>query len=600
MPPPQFTFGWSGAQEGCQKCGEPLHLRVTRRRRVLSIAHGKFLALERQGYCPVHPRLPPARSWELDRLVPRGANVAYDVIVRVGLARFLQCRQIGEIQAELASEYGIELPARTIAYQAQKFVAYVEVVHQESVRLLRTDMSKRGGYILHIDGTCEEGSWVLLVCLDSLSEQVLESRKIASESTEEVREVLRGVRQDWGVPLGVVHDLRKSLIIAAGEAFPGVPQFVCHYHLAADVGKDILSAHVDSLRGLFRHTKVRPRLGALCRSLREFAVAEELGEHVVSRVLQCTAPQTLQAQVTPEATQGTIHALISWILAFSRTTEGYGFPFDLPYLNLYERIVAVHRVLDPASIVWPEKSRGVIGALHHFKEILDPVVVGEYGEDFRQLVAETRRDQRIFERFRATLRICPKGGTDRRNDEGTPSTLNPVQHKAMRKKLRASLLGKSRRDENAARACKIVVEHLDKYWDYLFGHAVRNGQHPIVVPRTNNVEERLFRTIKRQCRRLHGRGHLSRDVDAMAAGTALVLNLSKPEYCQTVYGGTDPKCIAERFSRVDPKKRAELMETWRRERLAIRIPRKYEGLEDLPRRLAPFIAAASEALQKEG
>ena len=85
----------------------------------------------------------------------------------------------------------------------------------------------------------------------------------------------------------------------------------------------------------------------------------------------------------------------------------------------------------------------------------------------------------------------------------------------------------------------------------------------------------------------------------MAAGTALVLNLSKAAYCQTVYGGADEKSIAQRFSRVDPKKPAELMDSWRRERRSTRIPRKYERLEDLPHRVAPFIAEASEKLQMQ-
>ncbi|MBI4583181.1 MAG: hypothetical protein HY717_04080 [Planctomycetes bacterium] len=155
-----------------------------------------------------------------------------------------------EIQADLSTRQhnSIEIPVKTIGYLAQKFVAYFQAVHQESIPLLRRDMRKRGGYILHVDGTCEEGSRVLLVCLDSLSGQILESRKITSESGEEIRRVLKDVRRDWGVPLAIIHDLRKSLITVAGEVFLGVSQFVCHYHLAADVGKDILLVHVDRLR----------------------------------------------------------------------------------------------------------------------------------------------------------------------------------------------------------------------------------------------------------------------------------------------------------------------------------------------------------------
>ncbi len=69
-----------------------------------------------------------------------------------------------------------------------------------------------------------------------------------------------------------------------------------------------------------------------------------------------------------------------------------------------------------------------------------------------------------------------------------------------------------------------------------------------MVPRTNNVEESLFRTIKRQCRRLHGRGHLRRDLDDMFEAAPLVLNLTNADYCETVYGGTDVESIARRFS----------------------------------------------------
>ncbi len=602
FPVPRFTFDWSDRDAVCPVCGLPLQVRLTREpRRVVSLTYGNFRAIERQGYCPAHPGLPPARSHELRRIVPPGSKVAYDVLVRIGMARFLECRQLEEIQEDLSTRHPnhIEIPVKTIGYLTQKFVAYVQVVHQESILLLRRDMRRRGGYILHIDGTCEEGSQVLLVCLDSLSAQILESRKINSENTEEVRRVLKDVRRDWGVPLAVVHDLRTSLIKAARKVFPGVPQFVCHYHLAADVGKDILSGHVDRLRRLFRETRVRPKLGALGRSLREFAVPEDGGDHVVSSVLACTSPQSLQEHVTPETIKGTIHALISWILASFRVGEGYGFPFELPYLTLYERIVEVHKVLDQASAVWPKKSEeDAIGTLRRFKEILETVVASEYTEKFNRIVAETRKDLRIFDRFRAALRICPKGGKNRRNDEGVPSTLSPARHQEILRNLRSSLLRQARRKTSTENACKIVVKHLDKYWKYLFGHVVARRPRLIVVPRTNNVEERLFRTVKRQCRRLHGRGHLSRDVDAMAAGTALVLNIRNAGYCQTVYGGTDPKSIAERFSKVNPKIPANLMKSWRRERHSTRIPRRFEGMKNLPQRLALFIFAAFEMLRK--
>ena len=593
---PRFTFPWQ--QEVCKKCGKPLLTLATRRRQVVSLTYGRFLAIDVEGFCPRHRKLPPARSPELPRIVAPGCKLAYDLIAKVGMERFVECRQCEEIQLGLSRQYGIELPVKTISYLSQKFVAYFQVVHQESIGLLRGDMCKRGGYILHIDGTCEEASHVLLICFDSLSEQVLESCKISSENTGEVRKVLQGVRRDWGVPLAIVHDLRKSLIAAAAEVFHGVPQFVCHYHLAADVGKDLLSPHVDRLRCLFRRTKVRSKLGALCRSLKEFAVSPASGEHVLTCVMGLNSCQKLREYSTPEIAKGAVHSLASWILASSRSGEGYGFPFDLPYLKLHQRILTTHQVLVEAITDWSMKNRGALGSLKRFKQILDTVVEGEYAEEFHGIVTETKR-LKIF-LLRTALRICPKDGKKRRNDEGAPSTLSPNRHKALLQTLQESLARQSRRDPASDKACNVVTKHLKKYWDLLFGHVIKRKSQTIVVPRTNNIEERLFRTIKRQCRRPHGRGHLSRDLDAMSAGTALVLNLRNTSYCETVYGGAEPGRIAARFSTVDPKIPVKLMEDWRRERLSKRIPRKFERIDDLPQKLSRYLSMISRELNQGG
>jgi hypothetical protein len=591
----RFTFSWE--QEGCRQCQRPLQVRLTHRRTVLSLVYGKFVALERQGYCPYHPDLPPARSSKLPRIVAPGCKMAYDLIARVGLARFLQCRQAEEIQLELSRQGGIEVPVRTINELSQKFVAYFQVVHQQSIKLLRREMRQRGGYILHIDGTCEEGSRVLLVCLDSLSGQVLESRKISSENVEEVEQVLRDVRRDWGCPLAVVHDLRKSLITSVGSVFPGVAQFVCHFHFAADVGKDILSSHVDRLRNLFRRTKVRPKLRALCRSLKKFAAARDSGEHVLSSILDGRSSTHLHQLSTPEVVKGTVHALASWILAFSHCGDGYGFPFDVPYLTLHDRVLEVDKVLRAASPNWSVAKRGPLGTLKRLKEILDIVVASEHTAEFRRIVAETKREQKIFEQLRNALRICPRGGTQRRNDDGASNLLSPSSHTALLEGLRRSLKRKARRAASP-KACEIVVEHLDKYWDYLFGHVLRKRPEKIVVPRTNNVEESLFRTIKRQCRRLHGRGHVCRDIDDMLEAAPLVLNLRNVRYCETVYGGNDFQRIADRFSAVDPSVPTQLLKSWRQDKLSVRLPRKFERHESLPQRLARFIGVAFKVLLK--
>jgi hypothetical protein len=76
----------------------------------------------------------------------------------------------------------------------------------------------------------------------------------------------------------------------------------------------------------------------------------------------------------------------------------------------------------------------------------------------------------------------------------------------------------------------------------------------------------------------------------------LLRNLSNRDYCETVYGGSEPEHIAARFSRVDPEGAAKLLTSWRQETILHRIPRKLEKLTNFPEQLARFISVAIEEL----
>jgi hypothetical protein len=264
---------------------------------------------------------------------------------------------------------------------------------------------------------------------------------------------------------------------------------------------------------------------------------------------------------------------------------------------LYDRILEVAKVLHEINTISSVTRKGPLGTFKRLKEILDIVVASEHTSEFQSVVAEMKRDQKIFERLRSDLRICPKGGTKRRNDEGVSNLLSARDHKTTLKNLRRSLTEKARRN-TSPKACDIVVTHLDKYWDYLFGHVLKKRSEKIVVPRTNNVEESLFRTIKRQCRRLHGRGHVRRDIDDMLEAAPLVLNLRNASYCEIVYGSNDVQRIAERFSKIDPSIPTQSLKKWRQDKRLTRLPRKLERLKSLPKRLAQFIGVAFNEFQK--
>jgi len=122
-------------------------------------------------------------SPQLRALVPTNCTYGFDVIVHVGMSLFVHCRNGQEIMKDLASR-NIFISEREIGYLGRKFVIYLALAHRESREQLVHSMTKRGGYILHVDGTCEGDSPHLFCGLDGISEIGLDNIKSPSERKE--------------------------------------------------------------------------------------------------------------------------------------------------------------------------------------------------------------------------------------------------------------------------------------------------------------------------------------------------------------------------------------------------------------------------------
>ncbi len=97
------------------------------------------------------------RSEALRKLVPFRCTYGFDVVVSVGMALFIDCRNNKEIIKEQAAR-NVIISEREISYLGRKFVIYLALAHRESLFRLRESMTRRGGYILHLDGTCDKDS----------------------------------------------------------------------------------------------------------------------------------------------------------------------------------------------------------------------------------------------------------------------------------------------------------------------------------------------------------------------------------------------------------------------------------------------------------
>ena len=164
---------------------------------------GEFRATETVLECPQCGGI--YTSKKLEALVSPGCHLGYDVLVYAGIALFLNHRNEKEIKSELEKR-GVTLSLRGIAYLAKKFIVYLAIAHRQSSAQLKKAMQAQGGYILHLDGTCEGDSPHLMSGLDGISEFVLDNIKLPSEKAERIMPFLSGIKKNYGTPLALVDD----------------------------------------------------------------------------------------------------------------------------------------------------------------------------------------------------------------------------------------------------------------------------------------------------------------------------------------------------------------------------------------------------------
>ena len=179
------------APEVSMCCNSELHVQKTRTRTPATLEIGEFVAKETTSICRGCGNI--YASPELPEIVPPLCNFAYDVIVWVGKEAFTHCRSDEEILQALESET-IAISPSEIAYLQKKFIVYLAIAHSQSSQKIREAMKARGGYILHLDGTCEGASPHLMTGLDEISGIVLHNLKIPSESADNIIPLLERIK----------------------------------------------------------------------------------------------------------------------------------------------------------------------------------------------------------------------------------------------------------------------------------------------------------------------------------------------------------------------------------------------------------------------
>lgn len=477
-------------------------------------------------------------SQELRDLAPHRCTFGYDIIVYVGYALFVRCRGEREIIEALA-ERNIQISDREIAFLGKKFLTYLGVAHQESRHRIRSAMERRGGYILHLDGTCEGDSPHLFTGLDGIAELVLENVKLPSERAELLVPFFDKIKRHYGDPVALVHDMGKGIISAVNTVFPGIPDFICHFHFLRDIGKDLLDSEYGKIRNWLKKHKIRGSLRQIAKHLEKTADKD----HEVFKALHARLTSGELTAIPCKSPALSVFALIHWAFDTSAELNGYGFPFDRPHLLFYHRLSSIYEAI--ASIrKTPLRYEPGYRPMNRLFRVLKPVI-----EDvaLKKTLRQLERKVKVFEDLRQALRIALPEGKNGLNDHGDDTDMGTIRSRV------TDFRNKVLSDGNYSSDYEKMIRQLDTYWEKLFADpiAVNTPQGIVFVQpqRTNNILERFFRDFKRRNRKRSGSVSLSKTLKAILSDTPLVKNLENKEYLDIILNGANT--LEERFAQID-------------------------------------------------
>ena len=525
-----------------------------------TLEHGSFEARETVYACAKGCRWPSGalvirRCDALtDRLLPR-STIGYDIMVFVGMERFVHFRQREEIQTMLKDRYTLPLSTGEISRLGRLFLEYLVRLHDAHAGDLRSALEADGGWPMHIDATGEGGRGTLLVVFAGWRKWVLGAWKIPTENADAIQPHLHTVVERFGSPCAIMRDLGTATTKAAAglveELQLEIAILACHSHFLKDVGTDLLDPTHTQLRTLFRQFNVRQKLRALSRDL-----GRRIGEGMEQARLELAEWQLTEDQghIVPEGRAGfaTVRALAQWVLDYMADGSGDGFPFDRPYLDLHSRCTQTSRAIN-AFLRNPPRDRAVLRALKHLDVALKSVVCDP-------AMAQAARTHvyraALFDELRTALRLQPEvpSGDVLASTDNDIAELRDVRE-AVGNLTESLRLRRPERGpaKDQRQAIDTVLRHLDVHGDNLWGHEVKitraQGETIRLVDRTNNSLEGFFHGMKHGERRRSGRKNLTRDFEDLPAAAALAQNLNHADYVELLCGTLDK--LPSTFAKLD-------------------------------------------------
>ncbi|MCK4745365.1 hypothetical protein KAS41_04855, partial [Candidatus Parcubacteria bacterium] len=465
---------------------------------------------------------------------------------KIGRLRYLEKYQIQEIEEKIKAEMNIKISQTQIRRLCYLFLFYLGKYHYSQSSKISENMSKKGGYILHIDSTCEGQKPHLLTCIDSLSGIILFSAKICSENEVELTDSFATVKKLFGVPICIVHDMGRGIIKSADIVFFGVQRVICHFHLLRDIGKDLYEKDYRKLQKILSQKKI---ISSIKSQL--IVLEKKLGgsESAQKKLLNVDLNETkLKAE---ELLHIILYGALTSLKHFEQSGNGYGFPFDCAKYEFYLKIKETYKVLIELS---ENKYFAEILNKSRFskvKNILKEIVTNR---ELKVIASHLKKKIFIFNELRRIMRIALATGKKGLNDSAIINTGEELQEIECNLKEILQSIQENKDNSFYIKEIDAMVKQLEKYWDKIFATPITiknsDGETEVIIPqRTNNISEQFYRKLKQLFRRLHGKKSVANDILFLPEEIVLIQNLKNKLYLKDLLGSIDE--LEKEFSTLD-------------------------------------------------
>jgi len=447
--------------------------------------------------CPDHPDLRMSSDAASGAALRTIGLVDMGVEALIGLLHWHLGMKRSGIETFLRA-HDIRLSTGTVSNRALDFLLLFAQLHRARSHRLRTVFERRGGYVLHVDGTFRTGGRVTFVLQEDRNGLILDAGLIEFEGGEPVRSMLASCKERFGTPLVVVRDGSEHLAQAISLVFPDVPQQLCQPHFLRSTEEALLAdAHAELKSCLLKH-----RLSRNLKCLRvphddtgrELRDLERLFVHIV--VDHLFHPLKHQSK---------------WLCS------------PLPYYFQYERIKQVAPLVE--RLVRCNASRSFVCAPlmdldRHLRGVMEDHAI-------RDVFFLMHRTIRWMDEARQVLRISRETHLKDARPDGHALWETEAQLRCVLSRMVEQGRGMGGKYERAALALRDAFEG---HWQELFVPVPVVKGRSFNFRRHNNALETAHRRTRKSIRERTGREQTRMEMEQHGDLLAILSNLQNPVY----------------------------------------------------------------------